>query len=104
MAQAAAGSELANRQVGLDEVSRRGLEIYEARLKPLLEPLRNGEKVAIHVESGDYAVARTTGEALRTLRARYSSGPMVLMKIGPEPEHGLEARLLRKPAPATEAR
>src|SRR5205823_2745285 len=42
---------------GLDAVSQRGLAIYESRLKKVLEPEHNGETVAIHVESGDYAVA-----------------------------------------------
>lgn len=77
----------------LDEISQRGLEIYESRLKNLLEPARAGEKVAIHVESGDYAVARFTGGAVRALRKSHPGGEVVTLTIGTEPDYGLAARL-----------
>lgn len=78
--------------VPLDDLSQQGIVIYE-RLKPLLEPAHNGEAIAIHVESGDYAVARFTGTAMRTLRQTRPNGPLVLLRIGSEPEQALAARL-----------
>src|SRR3954453_12812207 len=57
-----------------DDVQERGLAIYEARLKALLEPEHNGEVVAIHVDSGDHAVARFSGEALRQIRKLHPDG------------------------------
>lgn len=78
---------------GLDEVSQRGLEIYENRLKALLEPERNGEKVAIHIESGDHEVAPFTGAAVRALRTTHPTGQVVTLSIGPQPDYGLAARL-----------
>jgi hypothetical protein len=79
----------------MTDLTRRGLALYESKLKPILEPERNNEFVAIHVDSEDYAVARSSGDAMRTLLARHPrDGRLVLMKIGPEPEYGLAARML----------
>jgi len=76
------------------DVSRRGLAIYESRLKSKLEPEHNNEYIAIHPDSEDYALARTTGEAMRAIRRIHSEGVLLLMKIGPEPEYGLAAHIL----------
>src|SRR5437763_835388 len=83
---------------GLDALSRRGLAIYESRLKPLLEPVHNGETVAIHIESGDYAVAPARGQAMRAARRIHSKGPLVLMTVGPQPDYSLAARLFPRRA------
>jgi hypothetical protein len=77
----------------LDEVTRRGLTIYESVLKPILEPAHEGESVAIHVDTQDYAVARLRGDAVRALRSAHPDGALVILKIGSEPEHSLAARL-----------
>ncbi len=45
-----------------EELLRRGLEHYERTLRPILEPDLNGQVVAIHVASGDYEVARSSGD------------------------------------------
>jgi len=84
----------------LDEVSRRALEIYEQSLKPRLEPEHNGEAIAIDISSEKHAVRRTTGEALRALRQISPDGELVVMRVGPEPEYGLAARLLAAQARA----
>ncbi len=69
---------------GLDPISLRGLAIYQERLKPLLEPEHNGKAVAIHVETGEYAVARTHTLALDALLKRYEpDGKIVTLTIGP---------------------
>ncbi len=66
----------------LPETTRRGLAIYEGRLKPLLEPEKDGQVVAIHVDSGEYDVARFAGDAFRRLRKRQPSGQIFLLTIG----------------------
>lgn len=76
------------------DVSRRGMAIYESILKAKLEPEHNNKYIAIHPDSEDYALARTTGEAMRAIRKVHSEGGLLLMKIGPEPEYGLAARIL----------
>ena len=67
----------------LDEVSRRGLALYDEKLRSLLEPEHGGEVVAIHVDTGDYAVARNSPLARRELRARRPEGMILTVDIGP---------------------
>ncbi len=74
----------------------RGLAIYEEKLKPLLEPFHNNEFVSIHVETEEYALGASSGDALRAIRKRHPRGWLVILKIGDEPEWGLAARLCRQ--------
>lgn len=77
-----------------DDLTQRGLDIYGSRLKAVLEPDANGQFVAIHAETGDYAVERFAGDARRALRCRHPDDPLIVMKIGPEPEYSLSSRLM----------
>jgi hypothetical protein len=78
-----------------EDVAEMGQEIYNAKLKPLLEPDHNNEYVAIHVDSGDCALGRSWVSALRTLLLRHEAdGRLAGMKIGSEPDYGLAARLV----------
>lgn len=78
-----------------DDLTQRGLAIYEQTLKSLLEPAQNGRFVAIHVDSQDYEVARTSADAMRAMLKRHPiDGKLVIRKIGDEPEYGLAARIL----------
>src|SRR5205807_9209275 len=74
-------------QDGLDDVSRRGLALYETRLKARLQPERNGEARAIPVDTGEHALARSGGNAVRALRKLRPQGALVLMRVGLEPQH-----------------
>lgn len=64
------------------EVARRGMEIYERKLRALLEPEQNGRAVAIHPDSGEYVVADTLPEARRLLRERHPDGMTTSRTIG----------------------
>jgi hypothetical protein len=77
-----------------DEVTQRGRAIYESKLKAVLEPQHNNQFVAIHLDSGEYAVADSTGNAMRAIRKTLPQGRLYLTKIGSEPEYGLAARIL----------
>ena len=77
----------------LDDVTLRGLAIYETRLRTLLEPEHTGEVVAIHVDTGDYAVAVSSPDALRAMRRIHPSGLLFLYTIGPCTDHGLARRM-----------
>ncbi|MDQ2686611.1 MAG: hypothetical protein M3Y28_01960 [Armatimonadota bacterium] len=80
---------------GAGDLTRLGLAVYDAKLKPLLEPKDDGKFVAIHVDTEDYAVASSSGRAMRALLLRHPvDGRMVIRKIGPEPEYGLLARMI----------
>ncbi len=67
----------------LDEVTQRGLQIYETQLKAALESASLGQVVAIHPESGAYAVAGREEDAVSELRARRPEGLLVVRRIGP---------------------
>ncbi len=78
----------------ISDVSTKGLEIYESKLKDILEPDHNNDWVAIHVDSGDYAVARHRGDAVREIQSRHGiDGRLLATKIGPEPDFALASRL-----------
>ena len=82
-------------QEPLTELSRRGLAIYDQKLKVLLEPSNNDQYVGIHVPSEDYAVGRSSGDAMRAILRRHPvDGQVVIRKIGPEPDYGLAARVM----------
>ena len=76
----------------LSDVVERGLAIY-ARLKTLLEPEHLGEVVAIHVDTGEYAVAASSPDALRAMRRLQPSGLLFLYTIGPAEDLGLARRM-----------
>lgn len=79
----------------LSDLSRRGLAIYDAKLRAILEPEQNNRYVAIHVPTADYAVGPSSGDAMRAmLQRRPADGQLVIRRIGPEPDYGLAARAL----------
>jgi hypothetical protein len=71
-----------------------GLELYIDKLKSVLEPEMNNQFVAIHVDSEQYALGVSSGDAMRAMRKIQPKGRLVILRIGPEPEWGLAARLL----------
>lgn len=79
----------------LQELNRLGKQIYENRVRALVEPEYDGQYVAIQVDTGDYAVGKSTAEATRALRELVSiNGRGFLRKIGNEPEYDLAARIM----------
>src|SRR5689334_21158149 len=57
---------------------------YEQRLTPVLEPDCNGQAVAIHVDTGDYAIGVTHRYAVRALLVRHEpDGRIVTLNIAP---------------------
>ena len=77
------------------QATNMAIEQYDSQLRVLLEPSYMGQWVAIHPESGDYAVGRSSPVARRALFERYPRGMIVTMSIGPEePDPALHRRLL----------
>ncbi len=75
------------------EVGERGSQWFH-QLEPVLtRDFSAHDFVAIEVLSGEYAVARSTGEAMRTLHRRFPAGQLFLRRIGDETEAALAARL-----------
>ena len=80
----------------LAELSERGMAIYEQRLKAVLEPEHDGEIVAVHLDTGEYAVAANSPVARRLLRARIPDGIIMTVNIGTVPvDDALSLRMLR---------
>jgi len=81
-------------EAALDDLSWRGQNLYET-LKAQIEPDYDRQFIAIHVDAGDYAISRTSGDAMRAMRQRHQAdGRLYIRKIGSEPEYGLAARIL----------
>lgn len=71
-------------EANLSPLGEQARNIYETRLRTLLERDHLGQAVAIHVDSGDYAVASSHNEAARLLLARHErDGRIVTLTIGP---------------------
>jgi hypothetical protein len=83
----------------LEELSARGQAIYD-KLKSQLEPEHNNKFVAVHVDTGDYAIARSSGDAMRAMHKLHPDSRLFIRKIGDEPEYGLTARILASDMPA----
>lgn len=82
-------------EAALQDLAGRGQAIYGGQLRTRLEPEYDGRFVAIHVDSGDYAVAHSSAQATRDLQKRRPlDGRLYVRRIGPGPEWGLAARLL----------
>ena len=81
-------------QEELERLSAVGRSIYDAKLKTLLEPEYNGQFVAIHLETGDYAVASTSSKARFTLRDKHPEGMIMTGNIGPAKDNQLAYRIL----------
>ena len=79
------------------EIARLGQEIYERDIRSKVEVRHHGEYVAIDVESGEWAVANTDGEALERLRAQRPDAIDVLMeRVGYRALHSFGAGSLRR--------
>jgi len=75
------------------DTARRGKAIYE-ELKAALEPEQNGRAIAIHVDTGEYAIADTPSEARRQMHERRPDGMLFSRTIGVETNQGLLQRIL----------
>jgi hypothetical protein len=88
--------------IDFEALSVKGRDLYESCLKSMLEPEQNGMTVAIHLDSGDYAVARNSPSALRSVRVKRPSGMVMTMIIGPEREDQTLDRMLSRHVPAAD--
>lgn len=59
-------------------------ELYEMRLRALLEPTHNDEFVAIEPMSGEYFLGRTLSEAIGASRSKYPDRLAHALRVGHE--------------------
>lgn len=83
-------------KVSGEEIGRRGQEIYESRLRALLETKENiGKIVSIDIESGDYEVDDDLLVAGRRLQQRHPEALMYGKRIGYNAVYAVGGSLIR---------
>jgi hypothetical protein len=70
---------MATRAQSLEE---NGECLYQTRLRQFLEKAHYGEYAAIEVESGDYFLGKTMGEALAAAEQKYPRKRFYFVRIG----------------------
>ena len=66
----------------MDEVADRGTELYESKIRSLVEAGNDSRLLAIDVESGEYALGDTRREAVDPLKAKNPDAQIWLLRIG----------------------
>jgi len=65
-----------------EEAARRGDEIYDRDVRPQMEPQRNGEIVAIDLDTGAWEVDPDEMTAAHRLEARLPDAQIMVMRVG----------------------
>ena len=79
-------------QEEMERECKLGRSIYDDKLKAVLEPEYLGKVVAIHLATGEYAIATNSPHARRALRVRQPSGIIYVTTVGPAPMNGMTMR------------
>ena len=66
----------------IDEIAKRGQEIYETKLKGKLEKKSSGKYVAIDVETGEFFIGDTLEDAFQQAKKKYPTHIFHSVKIG----------------------
>lgn len=64
------------------DVASAARELYQMRLRQLLEPTHNDEFVAIEPLSGEYFLGRTLSEAIGASRSKYPDRLAHALRVG----------------------
>jgi hypothetical protein len=70
-----------------EELARKGTEIYETQVRPLVEAGNKGKIVAIDIETGAYEVGDDVLPAADHLLARFPDAQIWLLRIGHKGVH-----------------
>jgi hypothetical protein len=70
------------RRLTREEIGKRGLQIYESKLRTILEPQLHGKFVAIDVETEDHEVADEAAAASDRLWKRRPGAQVLIERIG----------------------
>lgn len=70
------------RRYSMEELDRRGTELYEQKIRPLVEQGNHGRVVVMDIETGDYQVADDGLEACQPLIARRPDAQLYCVRIG----------------------
>ncbi len=71
-----------DQSLSLQEIEKRGQEIYDQELKDKLEPRYTGKFVAIDIDSKEYFIGDTLENAILKAKGKYSNHLFHSVKIG----------------------
>jgi len=66
----------------LDQITKRGKEIYEQDLKRQLEETHRGKYVVINIETGQYVIADTDVEVIEKFREEFPRRQGYFVRVG----------------------
>lgn len=69
-------------QAEIESLAARGQEIYDRRLKAILEPAHDGGFVAVDLDTEEHSLARRGGEALHLAARRFPGKVFFLARVG----------------------
>ena len=69
-------------EMDADQRHALGKEIYETRIRHLVEPHEHGKLLALDITTGDYVIARRLGQAAHELRQRNPQAVIHSVRIG----------------------
>ena len=75
-----------------EEFARRGQEIYDRVVRPILRPDDDYKFVAIDIETGEYEIDADDYTASKRLRDRVPDSQTWMMRVGQRAAHRLGAR------------
>jgi hypothetical protein len=78
---------------GKDEHARLGTQLYERRVRPLVEEGNRGQVVAIDVDTGEYELAADTLTATTRLLDRLPEAQVWMVRIGHPAVHRFGYRI-----------
>lgn len=76
-----------------EEIVRRGQEIYETRLRALLEEGNRGKFLVINTETGDYELDDSDMAAGARAHSRHPLAPLFFMRVGHAAAYHLKGRI-----------
>lgn len=71
-----------NKYSSLSEIARIGEKLYEDKIKVLVEPINNGDFLAIEIESAEYLLGKTAEEVLLKAKEKFPNKIFHLMRVG----------------------
>lgn len=83
------------KKTNIQEVAEKGAKIYD-RIKSQYEPQKNGEFLAIDIESRDVYLAKTSSEAVELARQVHLNKVFYVVKIGSSAAETLASLLEKK--------
>jgi hypothetical protein len=65
-----------------DEFERRGQAWYETRVRSQVDPMHQGEIVAIDIDTGEFELGKNTLSAAQRLLSRHPESQMWFVRVG----------------------